>query len=700
MGGVMDDSELANLIERKLETAINGDGSPESDARQKSLDYYLGELYGNERDGHSKVVTREVFEAVEWALPSFMRVFTAERVAVFIPEGVEDQAAAEQESDVVRHLLFDQENGYLALHNWTKDCLMYPVGYTKIWVEQVEKTTTERYRSLTLEQLVDLSESEGVELVAGTEIPGPDGLPRYDVEVKVTTTKPCLRFEAVPADEVRVSNRHRSVELDDCDFVSHVTKKTRSELLEMGIDAALLDKVGEGADDSNEAVNRDRFNLEDPDDESDLSLREYEVSETYLLVDYDGDGIAERRKVIKIGREIAENEEADYIPLVAMAAIIMPHQHSGIGYAESTQDLQLISSTLMRQLLTNLYRINQPRKRVGENALLEGSITMDALLDAAAELIPCRDPLSIVDEQIQSLAPAILPVMDRVDAQKQLRTGVNPNIALDADVLKQSTEGAFTKALDQASQRLELAIRGMAETGVKCVIRKAHRLIREHWSNELALQLRGEWVYVSPREWKERTNLKVSVGIGTRSKQERLAGAMMIAQLQEKLAPMRMVNPEHMFATAREIVEASGMEGAERFFVNPQKTPIQPAQPDPMMVAQIESLKAQGQAMMTDAQSKMARAQIEGMKAQLEKERAQFEASLKAREAELKAQIAQFEAQTSAGKAQSEVRHMDADTLLKQAQRVKTLEEARAIDLESDATESGVVEFLQGVSNG
>ena len=169
--------------------------------------------------------------------------------------------------------------------------------------------------------------------------------------------------------------------------------------------------------------------------------------------------------------------------------------------------------------------------------------------------------MSIVDEQIQSLAPAILPVMDRVDAQKQLRTGVNPNIALDADVLKQSTEGAFTKALDQASQRLELAIRGMAETGVKCAIRKAHRLVREHWSNELALQLRGEWVYVSPREWKERTNLKVSVGIGTRSKQERLAGAMMIAQLQEKLMPMRMVNPEHMYATARLVVEASGQVG-------------------------------------------------------------------------------------------------------------------------------------------
>ena len=138
----MGDDELVNLIERKLENAINGDGSPESDARQKVMDYYLGERYGNEREGHSSVVTREVFEAVEWAIPSIMRVFSGERVASFIPEGHEDEQAAEQETDVVNHLLFEMENGYLALQSLVKDCLMYPTGYSKICVEQVEKVKT------------------------------------------------------------------------------------------------------------------------------------------------------------------------------------------------------------------------------------------------------------------------------------------------------------------------------------------------------------------------------------------------------------------------------------------------------------------------------------------------------------------------------------------------------------------------------
>lgn len=684
----MDDDELANLIERKLEQSINGDGTAESTARQTSMDYYLGEKYGNERDGHSQVVTREVFEAVEWALPSIMRVFSGERVAAFIPESAEDEDAAEQETDVVNHLLFEKENGYLALQMWVKDCLLYPNGYAKIWVEQVERTKTERYRNLAVEQVVQLNESEGVEIVAATAYPGPKG-EGYDVECRVTQTYPCLKFEPVPPDEVRVSNRLRTVELDESDFVAHVTNKTRSELLEMGVPSDLLDKVGDGYDETSEGANRDRFNVSDPDAD-DGAMREYEVSECYLLVDVDGDGIAERRRVVKIGREIWTNEEEDYCPLVAMAAILMPHTHTGIGMSEAVQDLQLISSTLMRQLLTNLYRINQPRKYVGENALLDGSMTMDALLDAAAEIVPTRDPGSIVPEQIQSLAASILPVMQEVATQKQLRTGVNPQISLDPNVLKQATEGAFNQAMDHASQRLELAIRGMAETGIKSALRKAHRLIRENFGTQLAVKLRGSWAPVNPREWAERTNLKVAVGIGTKSRQERLGAVMGIAAMQEKLMAVGLVQPQHIYAMASEMVEASGFEGAERFFVNPNKTPLPEKQPDPMMLAQIESLKAQGQAMMTDAQSKMARAQIEGQKAQMERERAMFEAQMRQREAALKEQQAQFEASTAAGKAQAEVRHIDADSLLKEAQRLKALAEAKGLVLDNEAQEAGV----------
>ena len=103
--------------------------------------------------------------------------------------------------------------------------------------------------------------------------------------------------------------------------------------------------------------------------------------------------------------------------------------------------------------------------------------------------------------------------------------------------------------------------------------------------------------------------------------------------------------------------------------------------------------------MMTDAQAKMAQAQIKQQEAQLERERAMFEARMKDREASLKEREAQYAAMNSAGKAQAEVRHLDADSLLKQAQRIKVLEEARSLDIDNDAAESGVIDVLKGIGN-
>jgi len=267
-------------------------------------------------------------------------------------------------------------------------------------------------------------------------------------------------------------------------------------------------------------------------------------------------------------------------------------------------------------------------------------------------------------------------------------------------VLRDSTMGAFAAALDHASQRLEMIIRLMAETGIKCAIRKAHRLVRESFGPELALKLRGQWANVNPQEWRERTDLKVSVGVGTQNRQEKVAALSAVMAIQKELMPLGMASPEHIYNAVSELITANGIEGPERFLLNPAKQPLPQQQPDPLVMAQVESLKVQAQAMQLDAQSKMTRAQIEGAKAQLDRERAQFEASMKAREADLQAQQALWAAQTAAGEAQAKVQNINADSALKAAQRVKTLEEARALDIDSDAQESQVIDILKSVANG
>ncbi len=694
-----DEKELAAYLRGKIAGALNDDGDEISARRQRNMDAYKGELYGNEREGQSTVVTREVLEAVEWAMPSIIRTLIHPGAVTFEPVGPEDEMAAEQETDVVRYHLFEKGDGFVTFHNWTKDCLLYPTGYAKIWVEECEESSTTRYHSLTDQQVAYLSAQEGVEIVGQAqrvEMVNGQQMPVFDLEVKQTVKRMDLKVAAIPPEEILVDSDHTCTDVDEAEFIAHKRTRTLSELIEYGYDRDRLMEIGAVDDDLMGAEAQARQIFDESADDDEEALKEYTVYECYALTDFDGDGIAERRRVVLIGNEVFENEEADYTPIVAMSSILMPHQHTGMSLSDLVYDVQQINTALFRQLLTNMYRMNVPRKYVGTRALVDGGMTLDALLNLEAEVIPTEDPMSIVNEQIQPIAQMILPVMQHVDQMKQLRTGVNPQLALDPKVLRDTTMGAFQTALDNASQRVEMIVRVMAETGVKKIMQKAHRLIREHLGQRTAVMLRNTWVDVNPSEWKDRTNIRVRVGVGNAQKAEKQQMLQQVLGLQMQLSQTGnpSVGPQQIFATVSEMVQAFGFKDASKFFIDPSTLPPpEPPPPDPMQ----ELAKAQAQSLMMEAQAKMQKVQAEQQKmqleAQLEQARMQMEQS--------KAQLEAFKAQQALQQAReaasmeyqikmAELEAKEADKGLKEAQRVKTLEEARKLDIENDAAESGV----------
>jgi len=90
----------------------------------------------------------------------------------------------------------------------------------------------------------------------------------------------------------------------------------------------------------------------------------YEILEQHRYIDFDGDGKAEYRRVLKSGSTILINEEFDYCPIEALTPVRMPHKHVGMSKADQVMDIQLIRSTLLRQMLNNLYLTNNPEKAV------------------------------------------------------------------------------------------------------------------------------------------------------------------------------------------------------------------------------------------------------------------------------------------------------------------------------------------------
>lgn len=601
----MREAELSSIVSARIADALGETSGELSQLRQESYDYYMGEPYGNEEDGQSQVVTREALEVVEWALPSLMRIFASgSQIAVFDPVDEDDEAGAKQETDIVNHVLTKQNNIFIVLHNWFKDTLINPNGYIKIWADEQVTVTKETYHGLTVEDLGINEQDDELEAVSQEEVVTYDAnevkTTRYDVEYKRTRTLPAIRIQNVPPEEMLLDGDHDTISLDDVEFVCHRVEKTFTELAQIGYDQDVLRRINdeEEGEYNDERLNRRVLEDELPDgsEADDPALRKYWVHECYLLVDYDEDGIAERRKVVQIGKEIMENEEMDYIPFEALGTMPLPHKHLALSLVDVTKDIQIVNSTLWRQGLDNLYRVNYPRTIAGQGVNID-----DLLSFRPNQIVRAKDVNQLTIEPTQPVMGQLLPMIEWVNQNKEARTGVSRYTkGLDAETLAQSTKGAFLGAQEQANQRLEMIARIFAETGVKGMVRKVHRLIRQYGYKDRVLKIKNKYIPVKPDEWKDRENVTVMVGLGHGTREQAAVSALKVLEIQEKMLPVGMATPENLYHSLAKLIEAIGWKDAELYFTNPENRQPQPERPDPQM----EALKATIQLEATKIQQK------------------------------------------------------------------------------------------------
>ena len=632
----MTEDELKRIVDHLAHNAVN---AYDNDDQGDALDYYYGRPYGNEVEGRSSVATLEVQEAIEWSLPGLIRVFVGgERVAAFDPVGPEDEEAAEQESDLVNHVFSKENNGFLIMYDWLKDALLQRNGYVKVYWNEEEEIKTEVYEGLLDMQLAEFDGDDSIEITEHTareefeqiDTPqGPQTVPVTYHDIKVLRTIPHkgIVIENIPVEEIKVAKNARSIILDECDYVCHETEMKATDLLEMGVDPSILDQLSGGESEEYDleyerSIDQDQA-YDEQDNALDRSMRDIKVKEAYLWVDYDGDGRAEYRKVLKSGNFILINEEIDHCPICSLTPVRMPHQHQGMSKADQVMPIQLIKSTLLRQMLDNLYLTNNPEKEVDEN-----NVNIDDLLSSTPGGIKRVTQMGSIREiAVPFTAGASMPMMELLDTMMQKRTGVNYNtMALDPDVLANSTKGAFMGALEKGNEQMELMARLFAETGIKDLFKKIHHLLRTHQDVPKTVKLRGKWTPVNPQEWRERKDMSISVGLGTASKDSLIQRLMAVAakQLEAMQMGLPIATPQNYYKTMQKLADAVDL--GEGYFTDPSTIPPKPPQEDP------NAAVLQLQQAMTQMQEETKR-----MKQMSDNQIKQMELQMKAQELELKA---------------------------------------------------------------
>ena len=650
----MDKLEFNALVRNEIENALGYYDSEYGTDRITAMNYYMGEDFGNEQEGRSQVVTTEVADTIEFIMPSLMRTFTqTDEFVKFMPRQPEDVEGAKQATSYANYVLNCQNNGFVILHNFFKDALLQKIGVVKVYYDETEEAQEEEYTGLSDDELTLLLQDPNVEIVSqNTEEYGEEGVDEmgmpmsdysvsHDVVIKRMSYGGMIKVDNIPPEEFLVSKRAASIE--DADFVAHRTTMKVGDLIQMGYDRELVEKYAgyTELDTSSEVQNRfEDVESSDATDSSDMSMRDVLVVEAYIKSDYDGDGVAELRRVVTLGSgfEIVENETFDHVPFACLSPILMPHRLVGRSIAELIMDLQLIKSTVLRQLLDNIYLTNNARV-----AAVEGQVNLDDLLNSrAGGIVRMRQANAVQVLQPPMVGQNAFSLLQYLDEIREQRTGLSKaSMGLDADALQSTTATAVAAQMSAAQGKIEMIARVFAETGVKQLFRLVLTLCLHHGKKEQMIRLNNKFVPIDPSNWKHEYDLSVNVGLGSGQTNEKMAFLAQMAQKQEQIllqmgAENPLVDLQQYRNTLAELASMAGFKDATRFFKNPEDTPPQPQQPPPPseaeMKMQFEQQKFQAelelQKAKQDAELALKREELQ-MKMQIRQEELRYEAQLR-----------------------------------------------------------------------
>ena len=630
---VMTEEELQGVISAEITDAISFIDDDIGGNRALATEYYYGQPFGDEEEGRSQVVSMDVRDTVQGILPSLMRIFFGpERVVEFAPNGPEDVQAAEQATDYVDFIFKRDNPGFKILHSAFKDALVRKCGIVKYWWDESVEVRAESFSMLDEQSMMMLTSDPDIEISAVREYPIP-GLAEqnlaqgimtpppmmYDVEIKRRIKSGKVKIEALPPEEFLIDRRAKSI--DEAIFVGHRTMKTVSDLVAMGYDYdEMVEAAGNGNDfdDNQEYQARNPFAVISTSNNGDPSSKSVLYIEGYLKVDFDGDGIAEMRRICTVGasNKVIRNEIVDDRQFADFCPDPEPHTFFGMCPADVVMDIQRIKSNVQRGILDSLAQSIHPR-----TAIVEGQANMEDVLNTeVGAVIRMRAPGMVQPFTTPFVGQAAFPMLDYLDDIKQTRTGISKAAAgLDADALQSTTKAAVSATVNAAHQHIEMIARIFAETGLRKLFTGVLKLVIENQDKERMVRLRNTFVPMNPQSWDANMDVIVNVGVGDGTIEDRINILNQVALRQEMLIKETGVNnpvvslPQYT-NTLTKMLQLAGIKDSQNYF-NQLPVDFQLPEPPPPKPTPEEILaQVQAQSIQADIEKKAAELDLERQK--------------------------------------------------------------------------------------
>lgn len=598
----MTNDEILQRVKSSLQLCAGFDGDEVSKARKDALDAYFQRPRGDEQPGRAQVVTGDISAMVEANLAQMLDAFSSERIAEFDPLGAEDEDQAQLESDVVQYFVMSKSNGFLELAQSIKDALLMRNGLIKVYVDKRSRSFTRTFKNVTPEALAELTNAPGVE----TKILKYDA-EKGDLSIRLTPTRKEFKGCALPVENFLYSPDWDELDLQDIPFCAERHIDSRSDLLEMGFPKAAVERLNRHPGDTKtDSAARNPQRLTANVQAVDSSQDQVEWFECYVLIDKDGDGISERRRVCISGDELLADEPANLVPYAAGTAIINPHRFLGISLYDKLKQCQDTNTALNRGLLDNVNTTTKNRL-----AYLDGKVNVEDVSDGRT------NGAIRVKANVPDIRAAVMPfqvpdtsanILSNIQYQKTVRTEMG-GAALDLQTAQMQIGGdrmgsqGLDRAYSVAEQLCAMMTKLVAASLIRSVYLLAHATLRLEYNEPVPIKRNGKWSSPVPSKWPERRCLTVKIGMSPGERARRAAALLTLLDTQVKLAQLGMdevlVNLTGFYATLMDWARVSDIQNPEQYFVDPESVPAQQAIMSKQKAAAEQ--KAQQQALMQQA---------------------------------------------------------------------------------------------------
>ena len=653
----MTDNELLSLVgEAERQAAIfSGDLMREN---TKYLEAYLGDKTGDFAaiPNQSSVVSTDIADVIESDMPSLIRVFHGSGDIMSFTPNTENEVEvqeADEKTKYVNWIIRSQPESFQVIHNWLKDAEIHKNGVVKYFIEEQKDVEVVEYEGVDSEELsairdslvgssvdkikVDIAEQEE-DLEAQT----------FNIKFRVTTERKKVNIINIPPESFLITRNATSI--DEAEMVGDRVRKTRSELLADGFDKDLISRLPTVSDkavqESNitSVRNQDQGGSATESTVSEWASEYVEISDLYIKIDFDGDGIAERRHIMISGNEVLVNEYFNHVPYASLSAVLMPHKAIGRSRAEITYQTQLQKTALVRGMNDNIYMVNNPRNVVHSDVDLDDMLTVRTngivRLDEDSQILPQQ---AVFPLQIPYIGDRTLQVIQYVDQARAQTSGtLLASQGLSADTLMDETATRFNGVQEAGTAKIELMARNYAETGFRKLYEGVAWLVSRYQDTDTEFRVLGKALTVNPKGWKYKHYIETSVGLGAGDNESLVEARQGIYAVQQQLKAQgsMLVDDVGIYKNLTGLMDGVGLRQSEGLLNNPEE----PAELLKAENEQLNQIVLQQQEQLQQVQNPLAEA--EQIKQQAFLVKAQSDAQIKV--AQLQSDNEQFQAKLQA----------------------------------------------------